>query len=169
MMFKLFKDEFPLDISDEQIFKDGELRRLDRLLKEQIEAKFSSKLNLFIVDSGSCSGCELELQTLFTPLYNISKNGIEVVYNIKEADILVITGLMTENMYGEVVKLYEALKEPKYVILLGDCPLLRGVFQDNFSLKRPVDIPFNAFHPIMGCPPEPKIILTELLKYLKKL
>ena len=168
-MFKLFKDTFPLEVSDEKDFKDGELKRLDRLLKEQIETKFSSKLNLFIVDSGSCSGCELELQALFTPLYNIAKNGIEVVYDIKEADILVITGLMTENMYGEIVKLYDELKEPKYVILLGDCPLLRGAFQDNFSLKRPVEIPFNSFHTITGCPPEPKIILTELLKYLKKL
>jgi len=168
-MFKFFKDEFPIEVLSEKEFKDGELKRLDRLLKEQIDEKFSSKLNFFIVDSGSCSGCELELQALFTPLYNIAKNGIEVVYTIEEADILIITGLMTENMYGEVLRLYEALKEPKYVVLLGDCPLLRGAFQDNFSLKRPIEIPFHSFHPIVGCPPEPKIILTELLKYLKKL
>ena len=168
-MFKLFKDEFPLEVSDENCFKDGELRRLDRLLGEQIEVKFNSQLNLYIVDSGSCNGCELELQALFTPLYNIEKNGIKVVYEIKKADILVITGVMTENMYEEVVNLYEALKEPKYVILLGDCPLLQGRFHDNFSLKRPVEIPFNSFHSISGCPPEPRIILTELLRFLKKL
>lgn len=167
-MFKIFNSRFPLDVSDEKSFKDGELRRLDRLLKKEIELKFSSKLNIFIVDSGSCSGCEMEFQTLFSPLYNISKNGIKVVHDIKKADILLITGLMTENMYGEVARLYEELSEPKNVILLGDCPLMRSSFQDNFALKRPIEIPFKSFHPIVGCPPEPKIILTELLRYLKK-
>jgi len=168
-MFKLFKDEFPLALSNEENFKDGELRRLDRLLKEQVDTKFSSRVNLFIVDSGSCSGCELEFQSLFSPLYNITNNGIEVVYDIKKADILVITGLMTEKMYGEVAKLYEKFKAPKYVILLGDCPLLKGAFYDNFALRRPIEIPFSSFYTIAGCPPEPKIILTGLLRYFQQL
>lgn len=168
-MFKLFKDTIPFSQSDEKLFKDGELLRLDKLIKEQIKEKFSSKLHLYIVDSGSCSGCELELQTLFNPLYNVSKLGLEVVYDIKKADILIITGLLTENMHIELLKLYQDLKNPKRVILFGDCPLFQAPFHDTFALKRPLEAQFSSAYPIFGCPPEPRIILTELLKYLKKL
>jgi len=167
-MYKLFQDKVPFAQSNENRFKDNELRRLDRLIKKQIKEKFSSELNLYIVDSASCSACELELQTLFNPLYNISKNGVKVVYEIEKADILIITGLVSENMYKEILDLYEQLKEPKRVILFGDCPLFKAPFQDTFAIKRPLEFEFSSAYNISGCPPEPKRILNELLHYLKE-
>ena len=167
-MYKLFQDKVPFVQSNEKEFKDKELRHLDRLIKKQIKKKFSSQLNLYIVDSGSCSACELEFQTLFKPLYNISKNGVNVVYEIEKADILIITGLISENMYKEVFDLYQQLKKPKSVILLGDCPLFKAPFQDTFAVKRPLEFEFSSAYNISGCPPEPKKILNELLHYLKE-
>jgi len=167
-MLKLFRNEFPSGQLKKKLVKDGELKRLDRELKELIKEKFSSKLTLYILDSGSCSGCELELQALFNPLYNISNTGIEVTYTIQDADILLISGLMTENMYVEAKMIYEQLKEPKRVITIGDCPLFQAPFKNSFALKNEGKNPFYSEYAILGCPPEPKTIMRELLKYLKK-
>lgn len=167
-MFKLFHNEFNRYNAVSNFKKDSELIRLHRLLKEQIKEKFDSKLKLYILDSGSCNACELELQTLFSPLYNISDLGVEVVYSIKKADILLITGLMTENMYTEALVVYEELNEHKRVISIGDCPLLHAPFKDNFALRGQLSVIPTSFH-IAGCPPNPKELLRGLHKYLKKL
>jgi len=168
-MLKLFKNKFPSGQLEKELLKDGELKRLDKELKKLIKKKFSSKLNLYILDAGSCSGCELELQALFNPLYNVSSIGIEVTYKIEDADILLITGLMTENMYLEAKDIYKKLKEPKRVITIGDCPLFQAPFKNTFALKDDGRNPFASEYAILGCPPEPRLIMRELLKYLKKL
>ena len=168
-MFKLFKNDSSVYGWSKELQKDAELTRLDRLLKKQIKEKFSSSLKLYIVDSGSCSACELELQALFNPLYNISSMGIEVVYDATKADVLLITGLITENMYLELKEIYKKLKEPKRVMTIGDCPLAQAPFLDTFALNSQGINAFSASYHIRGCPPEPRELLRELLKYLKSL
>lgn len=165
-MFKLFKND---NNWSENLIKDAELLRLHRLLKEQIKENFSGHLRFYILDSGSCNGCELELQALFNPLYDVASLGIEVVYDSTNADILLITGLMTENMYNEVKLTYEKLKEPKRVISIGDCPLMKAPFTNTFALKSQGINIFPVSQYIGGCPPEPKLLLRSLLKYLKNL
>jgi len=111
----------------------------------------------------------LELQLLFSPLYDLSSYGITVVYDIAKADALLVTGLMTENMYAELKDLSKELKIPQEVILVGDCPLGTTAFQDSFALKGEVIKLFpNAFE-IKGCPPEPLLLLDGLYRFLEKL
>jgi len=148
--------------------KDVELLHIDKLLKAQIKEKFNSSLKLYIVDSGSCSGCEMELQTLFNPFYNLSVLGIEVVYESEQADVLVLTGLVTENMYVELRKVYETLNESKHLITLGDCPIFQAPFHDTFALRTKGSNYFPSTHHIAGCPPTPKEILRGLVRFMKK-
>ena len=148
---------------------DGELRRIHRLLKDEIKEKFSSSLKLYIIDTGSCNACEVELQTLFNPLYNINKLGVKVVYDVHEADMILLTGLLTENIYPICMDVYQKLKEPKHMITIGDCPLFQAPFKDTFAIKGQANIHFATQHHIMGCPPDPKTILRGLLKYLQGL
>lgn len=165
-MFNLFKDEFSSVMSSEQSAFSQKLVSLCTLINDLILEKFSSSLQLYIFDSGSCNDCELELQLLFSPLYDLSSYGIAVTYDASEADILVITGLMTENMYAELDDVYSRLKEPKEIIILGDSLL---DFQKTFALKDSISELFpNAFH-IEGSPPEPFVILEGLHEYLKKI
>jgi len=149
--------------------QDGEILRLHRLLKKEIKRKFGSKLKLYILDTGSCNACELELQALFTPLYNIQKLGVEVVYEIGEADLLVITGILTENIYPLCLETYQALKEPRYLITIGDCPLFEAPFKDTFAIKGDIPSHFFVNSKITGCPPNPRDILLGLLKFLQKI
>ena len=169
LMFSLFQNELNRKKSMERPVMDGELLRLHRLLKEEIKVKFSSKLKLYIIDTGSCNACEVELQALFNPLYNVNKVGIEVVYHSSQADIMVLTGLLTENMYPHCREAYQQLKEPKHVVTLGDCPLFHAPFQKSFAIKGEANIHFSTQFHIKGCPPEPKGILRGLLKYITSL
>lgn len=153
--------------SMKKVKKDGELERQHRLLKEQIKEKFSSTLNLYIMDTGSCNACEVEIQALFNPLYDVSELGIHIVYDPKEADIMLMTGLLTENIYPICMKVYKELKEPKRLISIGDCPLFQAPFKHTFALKGELNIHFPTVFHIAGCPPDPKALLRGLLKYLK--
>lgn len=168
-MFNLFKDEFTALKSHDRVSISEATVVTRDAIKDLVEEKFSSSLKLYIFDSGSCNGCELELQLLFSPLYDLSSYGIEVSYNISEADVLLITGLMTENMYVELELIYEKLKKPKEIIMIGDCPVYTTAFRDTFALKDKVNKLFpKAFH-IGGCPPEPLVLLDGFHEYLKKL
>ncbi|CAA6804651.1 MAG: Formate hydrogenlyase subunit 7 [uncultured Sulfurovum sp.] len=167
-MFNLFKDRFPVTHSEKEGVIDNSLDMLKHTIRGLIKEKFSSKLKIYVLDSGSCNGCELELQLLFSPLYELSFLGLEVVYDIIEADILLITGLMTENMYVELEMIYGKLKEPKRVITVGDCPVFTAPFKETFALKNNAEIFYSSSYHIVGCPPEPIAILEGLKEYLKK-
>ena len=148
---------------------DGELHRLQRLLKEEIKEKFSSRLKLYVIDSGSCGACDFELQALFNPLYDVSTIGIELVYDVKEADMMLLTGLLTENIYPICFESYQNLREPKHVITIGDCMMSHAPFQDTFAIKGQASIHFLSQIHIKDCPPNPKSLLRGLLKYLQSL
>ena len=162
-MYELFQNKINQKKSMKKPQADGELSRLQRLLKEEIKGKFSSRLKLYIIDTGSCGACELELQALFNPLYDANSLGIEVVYDIQEADILLLTGVLTENMYPVCLDAYNALKEPKYVISIGDCILSHAPFKDTFAIKGQANIHFLVNTHIGGCPPDSKALLRGIL------
>jgi len=164
-MLNLSKDSFPttkVTLSETALF-------IRKLIKDLVKERFSSSFKIYILDSGSCNGCELELQLLFSPLYDLSSYGVSVVYDITKADALLVTGLMTENMYAELNALSKQFKMPQEVILVGDCPLQATAFQESFALKGEVTKLFpNAFE-IKGCPPEPLLLLDGLYRFLEKL
>ena len=166
-MYNIFQNKINQKKSMKKPKADGELARLQRLLKEEIKRKFSSQLKLYIIDTGSCGACELELQALFNPLYDVNSLGMEVVYDSREADILLLTGLLTENMYPICLDAYKNLKEPKHVITIGDCILFHAPFKDTFAIKGQANIHFLAETQVGGCPPDPKALLRGILKHLQ--
>ena len=168
-MYNLFQNRVNQKRAMKKPKADGELHRLQRLLKEEIKEKFSSKLKLYIIDTGSCGACEVELQALFNPLYDVSSLGVEVVYRVEEADIMLLIGLLTENIYPFCLESYQNLKEPKHLITLGDCMTFQAPFKDTFAIKGQANIHFSTETHIAGCPPNPKALLRGLLKYLKTL
>lgn len=167
-MYALFQNKINQRKSMKKPQADGELLRLQRLLKEEIKGKFASKLKLYIIDTGSCGACELEFQALFNPLYDANSSGIEVVYDVNEADMLLLTGLLTENIYPVCLDAYTSLKEPKHVITVGDCILFHVPFKDTFAIKGQANIHFSSKSHIAGCPPNPKALLRGILKYLQR-
>jgi len=168
-MYNIFKNKVNQKKAMKKPKADGELHRLQRLLKDEIREKFSSNLKIYVIDSGGCGACELEFQALFNPLYDASSIGIEVVYEIKKADMMLLMGLLTENIYPICLEKYQNLKEPKHVISVGDCTRFHVPFKDTFAIKGQAHIHFLTQIDIKGCPPDPKALLRGLLKYLQSL
>ena len=119
-------------------------------------------LQLRHVDAGSCNGCELEVVSTFGPVYDAERFGARLVASPRHADALLVTGPVTRNMAGPLVKTYEAMPEPRLVISLGDCAQDCGVFRGGYGIEGSVSdvVPVDVH--ISGCPPDPDSIVRAL-------
>src|SRR5205085_10346534 len=73
------------------------------------------------VDAGSCNGCELEINALNNPFYDIERFGIRFVASPRHADVLLVTGPVTKNMHQALDRTWNATPAPKWVVAVGDC------------------------------------------------
>src|SRR5574337_679294 len=88
---------------------------LQRELQEQIARVFGRALTIRQVDAGSCNGCELEIQALGNPYYNLEGLGIKFVASPRHADMLLVTGAVTVNMEQALRRTYDAMPDPRLV------------------------------------------------------
>jgi Ni,Fe-hydrogenase III small subunit len=120
------------------------------------------------VDTGSCNGCEMEINALGNPYYNIGGLGIRFVASPRHADMLLVTGPVSRNMEMALKRTYEATPEPKLVVAVGDCACNGGIFGESYATCGRVDkvIPVDVTVP--GCPPEPVEILRGILQAVRR-
>ena len=149
-------------------FKDEKIELLGERLKQRVDKIFQRSFSIREVDTGSCNACEVEINALSNPYYNLERFGISFVPSPKFADALMITGVCTRSMYKALMNAYELTPNPKYIIAVGDCVLDGGDFKDSYATmggikdKLPVDLW------IKGCPPEPVDIISGLLELLER-
>jgi len=119
-------------------------------------------LQLRHVDAGSCNGCELEVTSAFSPVYDAERFGIQIEASPRHADGLMVTGPVTRNMVGPLRKTFEAVPEPRIVVSLGDCAKDCGVFRGAYGVEGSVAdvVPVDLHVP--GCPPDPADIVAAL-------
>jgi Ni,Fe-hydrogenase III small subunit len=115
------------------------------------------------VDAGSCNGCELEINALNNPVYDIERFGLKFVASPRHADILLVTGPVTCNMKEALERTYAATPEPKWVVAVGDCAHDCGVFAGSYAVAGPVSAVIPVDVTVKGCPPPPLEILKGLL------
>ncbi len=120
------------------------------------------------VDAGSCNGCELEINALGNPYYNIEGLGIKFVASPRHADLLLVTGPVSRNMATALRRTYEATPEPRLVVAVGDCGCDGGIFGESYaSCGRVANvIPVDTVVP--GCPPPPIDILRGILSAVRR-
>lgn len=124
--------------------------------------------SLFIrhLDCGSCNGCEMELNALNNPVYDIGQYGIQFESSPHHADVLVMTGSYTRNLDEAARFTLDAMPEP-HIITIGDCAKDGGVFKGSYAIQeKPEGIQSHIICHISGCPPEPPDILNALLTVL---
>lgn len=118
------------------------------------------------IDSGSCNGCELEIQALNNPVYDLERLGLKFVASPRHADVLLVTGPVTHNMRVALERTWRATPDPKWVVALGDCACSGGVFAGSYACVGPVSAVIPVDLHIGGCPPRPIEILKGLVALL---
>jgi Ni,Fe-hydrogenase III small subunit len=163
-MYQLLKQIVVTGIKTEAPPQPDEALRVaaDRLRAEVLEY-FAGALTIRHVDAGSCNGCELEINSLNNPYYNLEGLGIKFVASPRHADLLLVTGPVSRHMEVALKRTYDATPDPKLVVAIGDCGCTGGIFGENYaSLGRvsnviPVDVA------VPGCPPTPVAIMQGIL------
>ncbi len=148
---------------------DADLSALRQKIRSHIGKKFSGALAIRMVDSGSCNACEAECNALSNPYYALEHLGISFVASPRHADVILLSGVLTANMYHHVLDAWAQIPEPKWIITLGDCPLMQAPFEKNFAIMGPAEAHLPVTHHIPGCPPDPETILRGLLDFLEKI
>lgn len=123
---------------------------------------FRRSLAIREVDTGSCNACEMEMNALANPVYDVERFGVHIVASPRHADALVVTGPVTVNMERAFKGMYEQTPDPKIVIALGDCPINCGIFKGSYAVTGPVERHIPVDVRIPGCSPRPTEILNAL-------
>lgn len=126
------------------------------LIRKEISSYFSGSLKLRQVSAGGDNSCELELGACNNVNFDMSRFGIEFVASPRHADGLVITGAFSENMAESLQICYDAIPEPKIIILAGIDAISAGIFEGSPALNRSflnknhIDlyVPGNPIHPL---------------------
>ncbi len=132
------------------------------------QRRLGRSLTIRMVDAGSCNGCELEIQALGNPFYDLERFGLRFVASPRHADVLLVTGPVTRNMHAALLRTHAAMPSPKWVVAAGGCACNGGLFaasphcMGGAGAVLPVDVT------IAGCPPTPPDLLRGLLALLRR-
>jgi Ni,Fe-hydrogenase III small subunit/Pyruvate/2-oxoacid:ferredoxin oxidoreductase delta subunit len=129
---------------------------------------FRRSLHIRHVDAGSCNGCESELQALNNPFYNLHRLGIFFTASPRFADLLLVTGPLTNAMLTPLRATYEAMPEPRWVMAIGTCAVSGGIAEGGYASGHGLDGVISVDVYLPGCPPNPAAIIHALLMFLDR-
>ena len=114
--------------------------------------------------------CAIEMICTAASRYDLSRFGMEVMRpSARQADLMIVSGTVTKKMVPQIVRLYNQMPEPKYVLAMGACASGGGPFKEGYNVVSGVDkyVPVDVYVP--GCPPTPQALLHGLMTLQKKI
>ncbi len=114
--------------------------------------------------------CAIEMICTAASRYDLARFGMEVMRpSPRQSDLMIVSGTVTKKMIPTIVRLYNQMSEPKYVLAMGACASGGGPFKEGYNVVSGVDkyIPVDVYIP--GCPPTPQALLHGLVSLQKKI
>jgi NADH-quinone oxidoreductase subunit B len=114
--------------------------------------------------------CAIEMICTAASRYDLARFGMEVMRpSPRQSDLMIVSGTVTKKMIPQIVRLYNQMPEPKYVLAMGACASGGGPFKEGYNVVSGVDkfIPVDVYVP--GCPPTPQALLHGLITLQKKI
>lgn len=114
--------------------------------------------------------CAIEMICTAASRYDFSRFGMEVMRpSPRQADLMIVSGTVTKKMIPTIVRLYNQMPEPKYVVAMGACASGGGPFKEGYNVVSGVDkyIPVDVYIP--GCPPTPQSLLHGLITLQRRI
>src|ERR1700691_4665223 len=114
--------------------------------------------------------CAIEMIATTMARYDLARFGAEVFRpSPRQADLMIVSGTVTKKMAPQVVRLYNQMAEPRYVIAMGACAISGGPFKQGYNVLKGIDryIPVDVHIP--GCPPRPEALLHAFITLQKKI
>lgn len=113
--------------------------------------------------------CAIEMIATAASRFDFARFGMEVMRpSPRQADVMIVSGTVTKKMVPQIVRLYNQMPEPKYVVAMGACASGGGPFKEGYNVVSGIDkfIPVDVYIP--GCPPTPQALINGLMMLQKK-
>src|SRR5436305_10779542 len=114
--------------------------------------------------------CAIEMIATTMSRYDLARFGAEVFRpSPRQADLMIVAGTVTKKMAPQVVRLFNQMPEPKYVIAMGACAISGGPFKQGYNVLKGIDryLPVDVYIP--GCPPRPEALLHAFMELQRKI
>jgi NADH-quinone oxidoreductase subunit B len=114
--------------------------------------------------------CAIEMIAAQASRYDMARFGMEVMRPTpRQSDLMIVAGTVTKKMVPLIVRLYDQMPEPKYVIAMGACASGGGPFKEGYNVVAGIDkfLPVDVYIP--GCPPTPQALLNGCIMLQKKI
>lgn len=113
--------------------------------------------------------CAIEMIATAASRYDLARFGMEVMRpSPRQSDLMIVSGTVTKKMVPAIVRIYNQMAEPRYVLSMGACASGGGPFKEGYSVVSGIDkyIPVDVYVP--GCPPTPEALIFGILKLHEK-
>ena len=121
------------------------------------------------LNTGACNACDIEILASLMPRFDLERFGILLKATPRHADVILCTGPATRQIKDRMIRIYEQVPEPKFVVAVGACACSGCVYRGSYNILGGIDqvIPVHAYIP--GCPVRPDAVIDGVAKLLASL
>jgi NADH-quinone oxidoreductase B subunit len=121
------------------------------------------------LNTGACNACDIEILAALMPRFDLERFGILLKGTPRHADVIICTGPITRQSKDRIVRIYEQVPDPKFVVAVGACAMSGCVYRGAYNSMGGIDqvLPVNAYIP--GCPIRPDALIDGVVKLLNSL